>query len=415
MRNNIAMLFDGVALLLAKATFIGLRLLTLYLCAAFLARSAFGALALAFTTAEICRYIGDWGTDVWSLRRFSQLEAIPARRQLWLVVRLRIVGSLVAGGLAWTSIALLAPQPIVWWHAMISLTAVTSLWLNLGVNWFQARGSLRRIACLFAVAGAACALVLIVEHHMQASITQRLVTLMSFETVLAACVVIIALLSGAGEVASWTRPALRAWFTEATPIAFAALIGLAYGRLDLYFVSRTASPDVLGDYSLAQRLVEPILFIAAAMSSTIYARASAFIQQHGRCSETSGYAWRWVRMVSCMATIVSIFIGIVFALVRHYLLPGYSGVVTFMWTALLCTCFRCTNLGLTAFIQAFGEYRLMFRISLFNAVSITCAVIGVGTLFGPLGAALGVSLGEALNTGVQTYKLRRILSAEGQT
>lgn len=410
MRTNLAVLLDAVRLLIAKATFIGLRLLTLYLCAAYLDRASFGALALAFTTAEICRYIGDWGTDVWSLRRFAQLEAVPARLQLWQVVRLRVVGSLIGGALAWIGIELLAPQPSLWQCTAISLTAVTSLWLNLGVNWFQARASLGRIAVLFAVAGSLCALLLGLEHHAHARVMTRLITLLTFEILLVACVLVLALRTGCEGSAAWTRPALRNWFAEATPIAFAMLLALAYGRLDQFYVSRTASPAILGDYSLAQRLVEPILFIAAAMSSTIYSRASVFIHERGRSSETAGYAWRWVRTVSSAAAIVSLGIGAAFALLRHYVLPGYSGAVTFLWIALLCTFFRCTNLSLTAFIQAFGAYRSMFKIGLFNAVSITVAVIGGGTLFGPLGAALGVSFGEALNTGVQTYKLRKLLS-----
>src|SRR5258707_8140885 len=74
--------FDSLALLIAKATFVGLRIIVLFLCASKLDRASFGSLSLAFTIAEISRYIGDWGTDTLALRRFSHPGIAYGRSQL---------------------------------------------------------------------------------------------------------------------------------------------------------------------------------------------------------------------------------------------------------------------------------------------------------------------------------------------
>lgn len=416
MQSRLHLALDALALLLAKATFIGLRLLTLYLCAAGLERSAFGALALAFTTAEICRYVGDWGMDTWSLRQFSNPNFATAQARLHWVMRVRVVGSLIAGALAWNAIAWLAPQPTVWQHLAIAATALTSLWLNLGVNWLQARSSLRPVAGLLGAAGLACAALLVAEHVQHAAVETRLLTLIGFEVLMAAGVLALArrpaLTQSDPSTLAESPVALRDWWHQATPIALAALVALAYGRLDQYFVSQTAEAGVLGDYTLAQRLVEPILFVAAALSSTLYARACTFVMAHGTGADTRAYVWRWVRMVATVAVVAGLALGGLFTWLGPAWWPQYGGAVPFLWLALLCTVFRCTNQSLTAFIQALGAYGHMFRISLINAATITTGVLAAGTIFGPLGAALGVCLGEAINTGIQSWTLRKLLDTE---
>jgi O-antigen/teichoic acid export membrane protein len=409
---------------MAKATFIGLRLLTLYLCAARIDRAQFGILAIAFTTAEICRYIGDWGTDTWALRQFADPNVRLASARMHWVMRVRLASSVVAVALSWIMIGMLAPQLGPLLHAAIALTAVTSLWLNLGVNWLQARSALRPIAGLLSTAGTACAAVLVYSQIMQAPIERQIVTLVTFELLMAVGVMVLALRhirrhtqdshSDTNDNARAISPVRFAqWWKAATPIALAALIALAYGRLDQYFVSQTADPAVLGDYTLAQRIVEPMLFVLAALTSTIYVRASAFIHINGIGKATRDYAWRWVRLIGGTAVVLSLLIGVSFSLLGPRWMPQYTGAQPFLWAALLCTVFRCANLCLTAFIQAMGEYRYMLRINIFNAITITFSVLVAGTLFGPIGAALGVCGGEVLNTVVQSLTLKKLLYLQG--
>lgn len=411
MQQRFQLFLDAAALLLSKATFIGLRLLTLYLCAAQVDRTVFGPIALAFTTAEMCRYLGDWGTDTWSLRQFAHPDAAGARACFEGVTRLRVASTAVAGALAWLAIAWLAPSLGAVEHGLIALTAATSLWMNLGVNWLQARGVLRQTTPLLLGLGGVAAVALLVLANGHAPPVRLLLVQTGAELLLVAGIVGLAWRHGRTAARAWALN-LPQWLRETTPIALAALLALGYGRLDQYVVSRIAGPAVLGDYTLAQRLVEPLLFVAAALSSTLYARASAVMHAQGRGSETRRYAWRWVRQVGMTALGLAVVGAGVLSWGAPHWLPQYTGLLPFLWLAFACTAFRCTNLALTAFIQASGEFGSMFRISIVNAVVITVAVLSLGNILGPLGAALGVCLGEALNTCIQCLTLHRLLSSE---
>lgn len=417
MQSRLHLVLDALALLLAKATFIGLRLLALYLCAAQLDRATFGALALAFTTAEICRFVGDWGTDTWALRQFSNPDAAVAASRFDWVVRQRLAGSLVAALLAWFGIDLLAPQSTALQQGAITLTAVTSLWLNLGVNWLQARAALRPLAGLLAIAGGACAVMLWRGQGAGHSIEAQLVTLSGFETVMAMGVFGLTrrhqhrLTAKSTAVPPPPPLPVSAWWHASTPIALAALLAMAYSRFDQYYVGHTATAEVLGDYTLAQRLIEPVLFLMVALTSTLYVRASGWVMSQGLGASTARQVWRWVRLIGFAAAAVGTLVGLACSVLVPHWMPDYGGALPFLWIGAACTVFRCINLGLTAFIQATGAYRLMFGITVLSALSVTTAVLVLGHLFGPIGAALGVCLGEAVNTAVQIRSLRQILRA----
>jgi len=411
MQARFQLALDAIALLVAKATFIGLRLLFLYLSASSIDRAEFGALALAFTTAEICRYIGDWGTDNWSLRMFSHPNwKFAASHFLW-VLRLRLIGSVFAFLLAWFLISIFAPQPSILRHAGIALTAATSLWLNLGINWLQARGALKPAVLLTAILGISCTFLLILGHINKIAVDQQLLSLIATEIIMTVSVLFV-VRRNISEYGKWVYVLpvrVKEWWKSVTPIALAALLALAYGRVDQYYVNQTSSLAVLGDYSLAQRIVEPIIFVMSAFASTIYVRASAFVHTHGIGSRTSKYAWRWVFLTSLLVTIVCVALGIFFKLAILPYLSIYQSILPYIWFALICTAFRCTNLCLTAFIQAMGAYNYMLRINIINAITISIGVVLFGFSHGPVGAALGVCVGEALNTCMQCFGLKILL------
>jgi O-antigen/teichoic acid export membrane protein len=413
MQPRLQLAADAASLLLSKATFIGLRLLTLYLCAVQVDRTVFGPIALAFTSAEMSRYVGDWGTDTWALRRFSHPDVGNARNCFAWVVRLRLFSTGLAVLIAFVVISLLSANLEPGLRLAIALTAGTSLWMNVGVNWLQARAALRSTMAPLLLLGAGCVAAEIGLARGGATPTLLIAVQVGIECLLAACVVAMAFrrerVAPTGEgisVASWLR--------EATPIALAALLALGYGRLDQYFVSTTAPVAVLGDYVLAQRLVEPLLFLAAALSSTLYARASGFMHAYGLGGESRQFTFRWVRAVSLGALAACLIGGVLLTAVCMRWLPQYIGIQPYLWLALGCTFFRCTNLALTAFIQAAGAFGTMFRISLANAALITVGVFSLGNILGPIGAALGVCAGEALNTCIQAFMLNKLLISENK-
>lgn len=410
MQARLQVLFDAFALLIAKASFIGLRLLTMYLCAISVAPAEFGQLALALTTAEVCRYIADWGTDTWSLRCFSDPDVSKARGYFFWVFRLRVLSSFAGFIGSWFCIGLFAHKIGGGGRIFFALTTITSLWLNLGVNWLQARSSLRPVAVILAIFGSVCAISVFGLHVYEYNSLAMLATLVCFELVLAAGVIGIAVSNARGEIVFIRSVEWRRWFKEATPIALAALIVLSYGRFDQYFVGTRFQLETVGSYLLALRLVEPLQFVAAAFSSTLYARASSVFMAEDGLSIGRDYCRKWIRLVLIASTAIALAGGAILTAIAPHVLTQYNGLMMYVWIALLCTIFRSTNLAMTAFIQAHAKYGLMFCVSLFNGMVIFLGIFGFGTFFGPKGAALAVCLGEGINMIIQKIILRRILS-----
>jgi hypothetical protein len=60
-----------------------------------------------------------------------------------------------------------------------------------------------------------------------------------------------------------------------------------------------------------------------------------------------------------------------------------------------------------------GEYRLILWINLGNFLLIAIFVSAGGTFWGPFGAALGVTVGESLNSAIQGRVLLWLLRSSG--
>ncbi|MGC3964394.1 MAG: hypothetical protein QM803_14050 [Rhodocyclaceae bacterium] len=402
------MFFDSLSLLISKAAFIGLRLLTLFSLAFVLPKEVFGAISLAFTTAEICRFIADWGVDTWSLRQFSHPDLVLARTRFVQMIQMRLAASVLAFLIAWTAIGMVAPSFGRGAGTLIALLASTSLWLNISVNWLQARRRLGKASLSLFLAGTACGFVLLYMHFVRAPYVHSLAALIIFEVSIV--MVLFRLAFKTEQVAPLAhRMRVFAVLKETTPIAVAVLFALAYGRLDIYFVSGHFDHKALADYSFANRLVEPVLFGAAALSSTLYARASNILQRDA--ADRAGfsvYAIGKIKLVAKGAALLCVLLAIVMPVLVRTFLPDYSSATVLIWIALLCTFFRCTNLAFTAIIQASGGYRTMMLISVFNGFSIITLIFVGGLAFGPGGTIAGVTLGESVNSLIQFMKVRSL-------
>lgn len=405
-RNRRDMVLDASALLVSKSAFIALRLSVLYLYARQVDSATFGPIALAMTAAEICRFVGDWGCDTLSLRKFSVPRLVDAERILRWVLVLRIPSSLIAFLTALIGIRCLAGVTDPLTMALIAATAVSSLWLNTTVNWLQARQELRSFAPAIAGLGFLSVAAQILIADQGGSLPTKLGALLAGE-----CAMIFAGMTRlpANPLAKVSRPTLtdlRQWLHESTPIAIAALLAMTYTRFDQFYLGRTGSGELLGSYTLAVRLVEPLFFVAAAMSSTLYVRASGIVHSHGAAA-VSAIAFKWVLVTAGSTAVVAGIMATVGSWLIPHFLPSYDHADIFLGIALLGLIFRASNLCLTAFLQALGHYHLMMKISILNLVLVPMFVLSGDALMGALGVGLGMALADATNTGVQIFKLRQ--------
>lgn len=402
------MIFDALALLITKATFIGVRLVVLYLLAASLGSAEFAPIAFGLTATEIIRFAADWGVDTLSLRRFSAPDKGEASLRFRSVVRIKAVTSLVALVVS-TPLLLLAAgiaSPLI--AILLSLTAVTSLWLNLAVNWLQTQGRLRAASIYMGALGIVALGAQFVIHLLHWHITARFIALIFFEGVM----VMVTLRLAFGCLSPLPKPyrldTIGSWLRSATPIALATILALTYARFDQIYIRAFATMSVLGDYTLAARLVEPALFLMAALSSTIYYRASRAVQHDVDHIAIGSMAIRWAVGVFVATAIFSMILSITGYYVISLFFKDYSLSPYFLIIGLCALPFRCTNLCLTAFIQAFGAYRATLFINLANCCNILFLVLFLGHFFGYYGAAIAVVIGEMINTASQSIVLRKI-------
>jgi len=408
-RDTTDVILDALSLLVTKATFIGLRLFVLYLVAASLGSAEFGPIAFALTASEIVRFAADWGIDTLSLRFFSNPDHAAASLKFRSVVRIKIVSGLIALAasagiiLAFTGVSSLLTA------LLVAATAVTSLWLNLAINWLQARGILRPAALRMSVLGIVAGGAQVGVHLAGWGYEARFGVMVGFEVAMAALMLKLAFGDLAARSGANDPDTAATWLRASTPIALANILALSYARFDQIYIRMFFSSAILGQLALAARLTEPLLFVAASMTSTIYARASTIVWRGDGIAPLGRMVRKWI----AAALVLSIGTAVVLAVAGHYGLrqffPAYRHTPTFLWIALAALPFRCVNLCLTVFIQALGEFRRMLTINLVNFANIAVLVVLGGHAYGFIGAAIAVLIGEMLNSFIQARTLVTLL------
>lgn len=413
-----SVLFDAFALLVAKATFIGLRLFVLYLIAATLGSAQFGPIAFALTTAEIVRFAVDWGIDTLSLRAFSDPQHSKAAKAFHSLLHLKATSSLFAFGLATCIILAFSGVTAPLTAALIAMTAATSLWLNLAINWLQARRALHGAAVQMCVVGAVAGAMQIAVHLLGWNYQLRFMLMVGFEAAMTLLMLRLAFADATVAPIDASHrsdmPTMASWLRSSTPIALATLLALAYARFDQIYIRIFFPRAILGEFALAARLVEPLIFVAASMTSTIYARASAIVWDGADRAVLVAMAQRWVGTALTVSIVLAVTIATAGQVALPRAFPHYVHTPVFLWITLAALPFRCVNLCLTAFLQALGQFSRMLAINLVNFVNIAVLVIVGGYIYGFIGAAIAVVIGEAINTALQAITLMKSLK-KGQT
>lgn len=401
------MLLDAFSLLVTKAAFIGLRLIVLYLVAASLGSSQFGAIAFAMTVSEFVRFAADWGIDTLSLRAFSNPDWSLASAQFRSILRVKLASAALAFALCLAIILPFSGVQSFSVAVLLSLTSVSSLWLNLAINWLQARGMLRPAAIRMGAISFAAVAVQLGAHALAWAPAGRFAAMTAFELAMVATMLRMAFadLTPAIDDRHLAVHSMAGWLRASTPIALATILALSYARFDQVYIRIFFPLSVLGDFALAARLVEPMLFVVASMTSTLYARASTLVWQGAQEAALRTMARKWIVVAASSATVLATVMAFAgsYGLARFF--PQYVHTPLFLWITLAALPFRCVNLCLTAFLQALGQFRSVLRINLFNFANIAVLVMLGGHFYGFVGAALAVVAGEAVNTIVQARKL----------
>jgi len=413
--GRIKVIGDVFALLISKAAFIGLRLLVLFCVASLAPKDIFGALSLAFTTAEICRYIADWGVDTWSLREFSNPKLNHARNYFLKVSICRIWASIFGVAFSFLLITQLTSNLDKLDQLLISTLTGSSLWLNISVNWLQARKKLKEIALKVGVLGVGSALFIIYLCLNNRAHKELIVVLTCSEWLIVALLFFSAKITDEIRLEDKSELKFSKIYKMTTPIAIAGLISLAYGRMDQYYVNENYTSQILADYVFSNRVAEPILFMAAAAASTLYARTSGVILGVMTDeNEIKKYISKKLMQIAAYSTGASVFVAALIMCLIEFHFKQYASASEIILVVFLGAIFKCINLSLTAIIQAFGKYKIMLAINGINFISISATIFIIGK-YGAVAIAAGVAVCEGVNTAMQYLVLiRNVNHVEGR-
>jgi len=406
---------DAGALLLGKASFVGLRLAALYMLASRIPRETFGAIAFGLTIAEMSRVLGDWGGDTLGLHRYSNTKVGAALSAFHIGIKVRFLSSIVTITTSIIAIYCFTNIESKVTLVILSLMTLTSLWLNTAVNWLQARGELRSNVWPLLLFGFTSLLAQYFLSQANAGINMHLVALFGFELCIVLFLIVVVLQSVKRLAGSYKAEKTQCWIDiykwlrDAAPIAGASILAVAYTRVDQVYIAKTCNASTLGSYTFAVRLIEPLVFVAAALSLTIYSRAAHVAHERG--VNSINYTNISVNSSKNML-VISLGMAIVLTLLAAFLIPykfsSFSSSRNILFIFSLLIVFRVMNLCCTALIQAAGGFKRIFFLTVFNMVYVPLCVIIGGWYHKAHGVAFGVVLAEATNFIIQARMLYKI-------
>lgn len=399
---------DTFALLFMKGGFVGLRLFLLFLISQATVPGTFGALALTYTTAEVSRYVFDWGGDIWSLRTLAHHDSYVAESRFWWLFRYRAIVATPALIASFCFGSLVSPELDLSLVFCISCTAVTGSFSNLFVNWSQARRAVLTPAAFASPVLILGIIFLIVALWSGWGVLRLVLSGLAIE--LFFIIVIFIVISSQLNMRDPPKESefsCRSWLWTLSPIAATTLVGLIYSRFDLYYLKSALSPAEFGSYALAQRIVEPFLFVLVALSSILHSRAARYAADSA-CLARIGY-WQysiaWIKRILLFYSTVII---VSYTLIELYfpIKKGWVGFDVIVPLAMVCALLKGVNMCVSAFIQALGAYTVMMRLSIFNACLIISLVLLLTRQMGVVGALFAIIIGEAVNSCLQILILK---------
>lgn len=277
-RQRWSTLEEALRLLGGKSVLVATRLAFLASAGLILPLADFASISAAMSVAEIVRFAVDWGTDTLAIGRLSVGNKRRASRLLRGIVFVRILSTFAAFGATWVFAYTLIPNLTPLQSCLVSVTACNSLWFNISVSWLQSQRQLPplRHTCLLVSLAPVVLWGLHALGPAHFTKTDVLATLVVVEVVIVAWVLrglVAGVFAGAASfrglhMARFTR----VWLNAATPIALAIATAALYTRLDQIVLVRTAPAEAAGKYAVAFRLVEPFVFLSAALGSTLHSR-----------------------------------------------------------------------------------------------------------------------------------------------
>lgn len=399
---------NSFAALLLRGTTISTRLIVLFIIASFATPAEFGRVAFAIAIAEIAKVIADFGIDTLSIREFAIMQ-VGKRQQIFActVAITKFICGIIIYLLCLLFFLLMKGEIKLDIEAIAGLLAVTSLWSNLFINYFQAQLKTTKIVLPVFLNGMTTIIVAIILFLVKPNVLLLIAILPISEAVNIYILSRFFFTEVRFDIEGLQLSKILTLLKRSVPIATTTICVVFYTRLDVVALSHYFDTATVGYYGIAYRMTEPVQFIAGAFSVSIYSHIATSLASN--CNDLRNSVKRFL-LGTLVFGILSSLVLIMFApIIIKQLFPNYIPAIPVLQLLALALIFRTLNNSLTAIIQAYGHFTKITAVAMWNLILISMILWVCVPRLGAVGAAIALIIGEIVNTIIQLYIAKRIV------
>lgn len=371
--------------------------------------SLFGRVALAMSLMEIFRSFSEFGLDTVALRGFSRATSSADRTQLLgRVVTTKVISAIIFYFLSMAFVAALAHDRVeVGLGAIASLSLFSANLIGAMTSYYQGQLRMPEIFSVTVAAYLMYILVSVAAIRVHSSLYLVLAILPAAELVY---FLMLRARDSSTTNLAWDSSATFLLLKESLPLGMMSAMILLYLRLDNVIIYKLMGSAALGLYAACFRMVEPVLMVPGAFSTTLLTLLSGKPDEHPSRALLVRLAlhtmWPAYIFTFCAAAGLLTF-G---RLLLERFNPAYVSAYPALRILALCLLIRMVNITLTAIISARGSYYTLTKISSANlAVNIVLVLMLVPTL-GLSGAAWAACGTEFFNMIAQLRSAGSLVS-----
>jgi O-antigen/teichoic acid export membrane protein len=400
LRNN-SFFSNSIAVIFLRGTTIFTRIAALFMIAKMTNSSDFGMVSIAVAIAEIGKVVADFGTDTLSLKEYA-INSDPIKLQDFAlsVGKAKALCSVVVYTII--SIYFLISEP--WENAAIGLAAglliITTSASNFSINYFQARLRMTDIMWPIVINNLLALGLVIMSLKIYPSALLGIMILPIAEAVNALILYAYLRKSLIVKARNSQNSNVLSLFQKGLPIAVSSIIVAIYVRLDVIVLELFFSKSIVGEYGIAFRCTEPFQMITSAFAISAYSHLSSVLaKQH--FVEANKFIIKYGILI--LGYGIGIFLALMLIappLIQNFL-PHYQNSIPILRVLSIAIIFRTPAGSLTCMIQAYGHYRWITYVSVWNLMLILMLLAILVPQFSAIGAAYSLLIGEIVNVLIQ--------------
>jgi O-antigen/teichoic acid export membrane protein len=196
------------------------------------------------------------------------------------------------------------------------------------------------------------------------------------------------------------RTDVWALLRQGMPIAISIIIVAIYTRLDVIVLGKFFDKSIVGEYGVAFRCTEPFQLVTSAFAITAYSHLSAILDQQ-KFKEANRFIVKYGSMILTYGLVICGFLLLVAPPLIQVFLPQYQNSIPILRVLAAAIIFRTPSASLTCMIQAYGHYRWITYVSVWNLLFIAALLAILVPRMSAIGAAYSLLIGEVVNVLIQ--------------